>query len=511
LHGAIIASKPHAESNKFRYTTGQRNSSRKASRNLLFRSSPKRKVMVIGLDCADPELVFGPWLDELPNIRRVVQAGVHGKLRSVTPPITVPAWMCMMTSRDPGELGIYGFRNRSEYGYDKLSVANSASVHEKTVWDILSESGKESIVIGVPPTYPVKALRGNLVSCFLTPGAQSQYTYPHELRPELQRLVGDYMVDVKGFRTDKKQWLLSQIYEMTTKRFTVAKHLLRNKPWDFFMMVEMGTDRIHHGFWQFMDPRHVLYAGEGNAFREAIHDYYKYVDSLVGELLEFADDNTRVIIVSDHGAKRMDGAIALNEWLVQKGYLALKHYPKEPMRLDELEIDWSRTKAWGEGGYYGRVSINVEGREPEGIVPKAEYDAVRRKLKEELEALGDENGISIGTRVVLSEEVYRDRRNIAPDLSVFFGDLYWRSSGMVGGGKIHGKENDTGPDGANHNWDGILVMAEGKALGKGTQNVRPLQGLRLYDVAPTVLEAFKIAPLPKMQGTVIGNQLARAV
>jgi predicted AlkP superfamily phosphohydrolase/phosphomutase len=466
--------------------------------------------MVIGLDCADPELVFGPWLSDLPNIRRVLDAGVHGKLRSVTPPITVPAWMCMMTSRDPGELGVYGFRNRGDYSYDKLSIVDSSSIREETVWDLLGRTGKDSIVIGVPPTYPVKPLRGSLVSCFLTPGSHSQYTYPHGLRSELQRLVGDYMVDVKGFRTDKKQWLLSQIYEMTTKRFTVARHLLRTRPWDFFMMVEMGTDRIHHGFWQFMDPHHVLYPGDGNGFGKAIHEYYKYVDSLLGELLEFADKYTRVLIVSDHGAKRMDGAIALNEWLVQNGYLVLKRYPSGPARFEELEVDWPRTRAWGEGGYYGRVCLNVEGREPQGAVPRSEYDRLRRQLKEELEALGDEEGNLIGTHAVFSEEVYRDTRNVAPDLSVFFGDLYWRSSGMVGGGKIHCKENDTGPDGANHNWDGIFLMAEGRDLHR-SGGAESLNGLRLYDVAPTILEAFKIAPLPRMQGRAIERSLARAV
>jgi len=478
---------------------------------MLFRRAPKRKVMVIGLDCADPELVFQHWLDDLPNIKRVVQAGVHGKLRSVTPPITVPAWMCMVTSLDPGELGVYGFRNRSDYSYGKLAIANSASIREETLWDILGREGKDCIVIGVPPTYPVKPLRGSLVSCFLTPGSHSQFTYPNELRSEVQKLVGDYMVDVRGFRTDKKQWLLSQIYEMTAKRFTVAKHLLSTRPWDFFMMVEMGTDRIHHGFWQFMDPQHVLYQSANN-FKNAIYEYYKYVDSLVGELLEFADANTNVLIVSDHGAKRMDGVIALNEWLVQKEYLVLKCYPTAPTRFDQLEIDWSKTRAWGEGGYYGRVFLNVQGREPEGVVPVSEYEGFRRSLKEELESLGDSKGHPIGTRVVLSNEAYKRIRNIAPDLSVFFGDLYWRSSGMVGGGKIHSKENDTGPDGANHNWDGIFMMAEGNHLVDGTRGLPSLEGLRILDVAPTVLESFKLSPLPQMQGkAVAAAELAKAV
>jgi predicted AlkP superfamily phosphohydrolase/phosphomutase len=460
--------------------------------------------MVIGLDCADPALVFSRWPSDLPNINRVMQAGIFGPLRSVTPPITVPAWMCMMTSRDPGELGVYGFRNRSDYSYHKLAIADSGSIHEETVWDVLSRAGKESIVIGVPPTYPVKPLRGSLVSCFLTPGSQSQFTYPHDLRREIQRVADDYMVDVKGFRTEKKDWLLGQIYAMTTKRFTVAKHLLKTRPWDFFMLVEMGTDRIHHGFWQFMDPQHVLYPG-ANAFQEAIHDYYVYVDSLIGELLDFADDDTRVMIVSDHGAKRMDGAICLNEWLLQKGYLVLKRYPTEPTGIEDLEIDWRHTRAWGEGGYYGRIFLNVAGREPQGIVAAAEYDRTRRAIKQEIEALCDSQGRLLGTTAVLSDETYRETRNIAPDLSVFFDNLYWRASGAVGSGCIHTRLNDTGPDGANHDWHGIAAMAEGKNL-KSKSAGSVVEGLSLLDIAPTILEAYGIKPLPCMRGRAITRQ-----
>jgi predicted AlkP superfamily phosphohydrolase/phosphomutase len=218
------------------------------------------------------------------------------------------------------------------------------------------------------------------------------------------------------------------------------------------------------------------------------------------------------MLVSDHGAKRMNGAIALNEWLVQRGYLALKKYPTAPTRFEDLEIDWPHTKAWGEGGYYGRISLNVEGREPHGAVPREEYDPLRRKLREELESLGDADGRPIGTRVVFSNESYRQTKNIAPDLSVFFGDLYWRSSGMVGGGSIHCKENDTGPDGANHNWDGIFLMAEGKDLGRADGAASaPLPGMRIYDVAPTILEAFRISSTAQMQGRTIRRELAYAV
>ena len=468
----------------------------------------KKRVMLIGLDCADPRLVFDRWLDDLPNIKRVVEAGAHGPLRSATPPITVPAWMSMMTSQDPGQLGLYGFRNRTDYSYTGMSVANSASIKQRTVWDILGDANKTSIIIGVPPTFPPKPMRGDLIGCFMTPSIDQQYTYPASLSSEVQKIAGEYLVDVKGFRTPKKEWLLDQIYQMTERRFKVAKHLLERRNWDFFAMVEMGVDRIHHGFWQFMDPEHVLYE-PGSPFENAIYEYYKYIDRWVGELLDHADENTLIMIVSDHGAKRMDGAICINEWLVQKGYLALKSYPQTPTRFEDLDVDWERTSAWGEGGYYGRVFINVKGREPNGIVRPEDYDAFRQKLVEELEALGDESGRPIGTRAVKPEQTYSEVRNIPSDLVVFFGDLYWRSVGSVGTASIHTRENDTGPDGANHDWNGIFIMASGREFARGERRVDvPTGGLQLMDVSPTILNHFGITPEPRMRGRIVP---ARAV
>ena len=106
----------------------------------------KKKVMVIGLDSAAPELVFDQWLDRLPNIRSILQRGAYGPMRSCDPPITVPAWASMMSSKNPGKLGIYGFRNRADYSYDKLSIATSRAIKEDRVWDIFSRMGKRNIL-----------------------------------------------------------------------------------------------------------------------------------------------------------------------------------------------------------------------------------------------------------------------------------------------------------------------------------------------------------------------------
>ncbi|MGH3033591.1 MAG: alkaline phosphatase family protein, partial [Gaiellaceae bacterium] len=222
---------------------------------------------------------------------------------------------------------------------------------------------------------------------------------------------------------------------------------------------------------------------------------YKALDEKLGRLLRFADEGTAVLVVSDHGAKRMDGGICINEWLRREGYLVLKEEPAEPQRLTPDMIDWERTTAWGEGGYYCRLFLNVAGREPQGLIPAEDYERVRVELKQKLEALGDDQGRPIGTVAHRPEELYAEREGIVPDLLVYFGDLYWRSVGQVGTGTVHVFENDTGPDDANHAHEGLYVLvADGVSAGRG-----PERDLR--DVAPTILELLG-EPVPAdMEGT----------
>jgi predicted AlkP superfamily phosphohydrolase/phosphomutase len=439
------------------------------------------RALVIGLDCAPPQLVFERWREELPTLHSLMERGRYGVLRSCDPPITVPAWACMTSSRSPGALGIYGFRNRRDHSYEGLTIADSRSVSAPRVWDVLSARGRSAIVIGVPPSYPVTALNGVMISCFLTPDTQrSQYTYPAELKQEIEGVVGSYMVDVDDFRTSDKERLLADIEEMTEKRFRVAEHLLETRPWDLFFMVEMGTDRMHHAFWRFFDSEHRLHE-PGNRFEGAMLDYYRALDAKINRLLRFADDDTAVLVVSDHGAKRIDGGICVNEWLRNEGYLVLAEEPAEPTPLRPEMVDWRRTTAWGEGGYYCRLSLNVEGREPQGTVPAHEYEQVRAELKAKLEALGDERNRPIGTVAYRPEELYSEQNGIPPDLLVYFGELAWRSIGQVGTGSVHVLENDTGPDDANHAPEGLyLVAAEGVEAGPGEER-------DLRDIAPTLL------------------------
>jgi predicted AlkP superfamily phosphohydrolase/phosphomutase len=133
-----------------------------------------------------------------PNDQLTYGTGGLGILHSCDPPITVPAWASMTSSRSPGTLGFYGFRNRRNHSYDTPSRSPTrARLRVPRLWDLLSARGRQVIVLGVPQTYPVSRVNGVMVSCFLTPDTeQSQYTYPPELKSEIERVVGRYIVDV---------------------------------------------------------------------------------------------------------------------------------------------------------------------------------------------------------------------------------------------------------------------------------------------------------------------------
>lgn len=469
----------------------------------------KRKVLVVGLDCAPPPVLFETGdenplglKDQLPNLSRLVDEGIYGPLSSSIPCITVPAWTSMLTSKDPGVLGFYGFRNRADHSYERMNIASGGAVKEPRVWDILGQADRKSVVVGVPQTYPIRPLDGHLISGFLTPNTDRQYTFPNELRHEVEDVLGGepYDVDVAHFRTTDKSFLVEQIQEMTEKHFQVIKYLMQEKPWDFFMFVEIGLDRMHHGMWKFWDPSHAKHE-PGNPYEDAIPAYYRYLDRELGELLGMIDDDTTVMIVSDHGAQAMRGGFAVNEWLRKEGLLVLKDEPlyEGLVPFEKMEIDWEKTTAWGAGGYYARIFMNVEGREPQGKIPADEYERARDELKERIEAIPDHEGNPMGSIAFKPEDLYRDVRNVAPDLMVYFGGLQWRSIGSFGLPELYTFENDIGPDDANHAQDGVFVLWNLREDHGG----RYVKDMQLMDVTPTALDVMDVEVPRNMQGKIV--------
>ncbi len=441
------------------------------------------KVAVLGLDSVLPELLFDKLLDKLPNFRKIYAEGLHGRLRTCDPPITVPAWMVMMTGKNPGELGIYGFKHRRGFSYNDGYIVTSANVRAKTVWEVLSEKGRRSVVIGVPPGYPVKHVtNASTVSCFLTPSTDRPFTNPDEMRDEVIKAAGGkYIFDVT-FRTEDRAEVKKELFEMTEKRFDVAEHLAKTKPWDFFMMHEIGFDRLHHAFWKFFDPKHPKYV-KGNEYEGIDVEYYSMVDRRIGRLLPFLGEDCATFIVSDHGSKAMKGGFCVNQWLEQEGYLRFKKRPEKPTELEKAEIDWSRTKAWGWGGYYARIFFNVKGREAQGVVDPSDFEAEKRRLSERISKIKDDAGRTMKNWVTEPARLYGKAVGDKPDLMVYFDDLDWRSAGTVGHDSLYLAENDTGPDDSVHSMDGVFMMRE---PGRDLEG-REVKGARAEDVAPTLL------------------------
>jgi predicted AlkP superfamily phosphohydrolase/phosphomutase len=451
------------------------------------------KILVIGLDGAVPELLLND--ERLTNFRRLMDGGCYGRLESIILPNAVPAWMCMATSQDPGSLGVYGCRDRTDHSYGGLSMVNSRSIQETAVWDHMAREGKRAILLGVPPSYPPRQVHGVCVGCYLTPAtSRDVYTYPAAVQHQISALVGEYPMDVKGFRTDRKDWLKNEVYAMSRKHFEVVRHFLQQFDWDYFQFVEIGLDRLQHGFWQFHDPQHGGYT-PGNPYHDVIRDYYAYLDEQVGSILELLDDETVVLVASDHGAQRLDGDFCVNEWLVQEGLLVLNERPREVTPFGQLDVNWGKTKVWSEGGSCARVFFNVKGREPNGTIDKADYERLRDDLKVKFEAGVDDGGHPMGTLVFKPEEVYKTVRNIAPDLIVHFGGLRWRSVGGVGYPSIYARETAAAANGCNHAQFGSFILAAPNNPLHGE-----IAGAHLLDIVPTLLELSGYDIPKSMQG-----------
>jgi len=456
----------------------------------------KKRVIVIGLDCATPKTLFEDFIDECPNIKKLMDNGVYGKLRSSDPPITIPAWMVMSTGKNPGTLGVYGFRHRKGFSYTDFWVASSQSIKEPKIWDILGEKGLKSIILGVPPTFPVQPINGNLVSGFITPDIFSNFTYPPELKEELINALENYIFDVK-FRIANKEQLLIDIYKMTKKHFDAVKYLITKKDWDYCQFVIIGLDRFHHAFWKYYDKKHHKYE-PGNLFESAMKNYYKFLDKQIGELLELLNDNDSVLIVSDHGAKAMKGCLCVNMALEQLGLLKFKEKPKPRTILEEAKIDWKNTYAWGWGGYYARIFLNVKGREENGIIEQDEYELWRDKLIKMLKEIPDNQGKPMNTKIYKPQQLFEQIKGDAPDLMVYFDDLNWRSAGTVGYDSRYLDENDTGPDDAVHDYYGIFIISHlNKTIGKH------LDTKSIVDIAPTILNLLDIEIPKDLEGNII--------
>ncbi len=256
------------------------------------------------------------------------------------------------------------------------------------------------------------------------------------------------------------------------------------------------TDRVQHMFWQYTDPGHPNYnKGLAERFGGVIEDVYIKMDSLVGEVLDRTDEDTLLMIMSDHGFNSFRYAFNLNTWLLQNGYISLKDGLKNSPEFFS-NVDWQKTRAYALGlnGLY----INTKGRETKGIVEKRDLIPLKKELKKRLEDYCEpESGRKVFRSVHLREDIYEgDCVCNAPDLVTGYERNFRASWQTALGGIPEGVVEDN-----NKNWSGDHCVASDLVPGVLICNKRIVKKHpSIMDIAPSVLKEFKMDVPKHMDG-----------
>ncbi|MBI2043101.1 alkaline phosphatase family protein [Candidatus Pacearchaeota archaeon] len=459
------------------------------------------KIFVLGIDGAFPEYIFGEWLDDLPNIKKMVKEGSYAKLNSTIPPLSVTAWSSIYTGKSPADTGIFEYIYRKNNSYDDIHVVTSKNLKEKSIWEIASEHGKKSIVCYLNLTWPIKPFNGWMVSdsIFGSEKDKDSCVYPHELKKELENFLGEIPpLDIASFRDFTKEEIVEEVYKLTEKHINLMKYMLKNKTWDLFFGVIGMSDRMNHTFWKYMDKKHRKY-DPNSKFKNTLMDFYKFLDIKIGEFIDLLDENVKIIVLSDHGITRMHNRINLTDWLIKNKYMVLKESVKEKCKFNPKMVDWEKTRVFAIGAYEGQIFINLENREPKGIVKKEEYGKLIEELTIKLKKILGDDGKELNTKVFIKKINY-DGKMIAeaPDMIIYFDSLeYGCNTSLIGNETLWSPSTAKGSDDATHSQQGIFIMKDNKIRNKNVGEVN------VIDVAPTILNSLGLEIPNDLMGKVI--------
>ena len=461
----------------------------------------KKKVFVLGIDGAMPETIFNDWIDELPNMKKLMQKGCHARLNSTTPPVSVVAWTSMTTGKCPSDHGIFECIYRKGNSYDQ-SIITSRNVMAKRVWDIVEENNKKTINCLVPLTWPLKPTNEIGISGFMTPLMKDiKYTYPENLKQEIEDFIQEpFLIEQEKYRDLSKEELLESITNITKTHLRVIKYLIKQKNWDLFFSVLIGSDRLNHGFWRYCDKTHRKYV-KGNKFENTLKEFYKMVDKNLGEILNLLDENTTIIIVSDHGIQKMDNRVNLTDWLIQNNYMVLKQEIElnNITKFETSMVDWEKTKVFVRGAFDAQIFVNLIGREPNGHVHSEDYDSLIEELAEKLKQIKGDEGKELNTKTFKKKDYFQGKcSDSAPDLLVYFDNLnYGTNTSLIGNPTLWSPRTSAGSDDAAHSKQGIFIMDNKKVKGD-------LNNIDILDITPTILNELNIKIPEDITGNIIG-------
>lgn len=471
----------------------------------------RNKVLVIGLDGATFDLIR-PWIEkgELPALRKLIETGACGELTSTIPPVTAPAWTSFATGKNPGKHGVFDFRMREKNSY-KMKPISMKDRDGEAIWNILSRWDRKVGILNLALTYPPEKVNGFMVSGFLAP-ENKNYSFPNIVLKELKEKIVGYRIHPKTpFSNENKDKYVSEVNEMTENLKEATLFLMEKYDWDFFLTVFQSTDWLQHYF--FEDEKLLL-------------EHYKKIDNSINSIIEKLDKNTTIIIMSDHGFGPLIKSVYINSWLEKNGLIKYKRNLKyllfrlgltpvsaynllRKLKLTKIykmmsretkneliqaffsfsDIDWAKTKAYSVG-FIGQIFINLEGREPLGIVkPGDEYKETTKFIVTKLRELKDpDSGARVVDEVYLKEEIYSGKHlDGAPDI-IFLTTKYMQSEIEFGSKSLVGPSPKSFS--GHHRINGIVII-NGPQIKKRAE----ILNSRIVDLVPTILYLMGI-PIP---------------
>lgn len=431
----------------------------------------KKRVVLIGLD-GTPFTLAQRFIQDgtMPNLAEITRRGSLLQMDTSIPDISSVAWTSFMTGSNPGRHGIFGFVDLQPGTY-KQFFPNSNHIRADVLWDLVSRTGRRSIVINVPSTYPAKAVNGILVSGFVAIDL-NKATYPPALVPRLREM--GYRIDVDARKAQESlDALMSDILETLDRRVQTLLWLFDSEQWDLFVGVITSTDRLQHFFWDAIED-------SSHKYHSAFRNYYRRVDDFLGRIAGRLRDEV-FMLMSDHGFTGITKQVYLNRWLVDNGYLKLK---ADARSIEDI--------AEGSQAFVldpGRVFINIRGKYPLGCVGADDAQKLADEVKQGIESITDDGRRTI-SRVYEREEIYSGPCVAsAPDLCVqpVYG---YDFKGAVNKSQLMDRDLFTGM----HTQDDatFFINVDADAL----NGKRP----HITDVAPTVLDAMGIERAATMEG-----------
>ena len=494
-------------------------------------------TLVIGLDGACRS-VLEPMVDDsaLPNIAESLDRGVVAPLESQLPPWTPSAWPSLYTGVNPGKHGVYDFLRFDGYDWD---VVNYSHVKQHAVWELLSLEGYSSVVLNVPVTHPPRAFDGVIVPGYTAP--EHPECHPAGIWDELNRELGTYDLYTEPLESGSSEEERKRGYRrLSEMRGNAFRYLVRTRDPDFGFVQFQQSDTVFHEFPEQPDT---------------VRRVYETIDREIGKILDTCDPDV-TLLVSDHGIGPMEGhEFRVNDYLRDEGLVrvtgagggmpswksvsrkrlqqgeesgpvdrspaeravelaaragltsqrlgavirrlgledvVLKTVPADLVRAGTEQVDFQRSTAYMRSRTEMGVRINVEGREPAGVVPESEYEQVRSDVIDILSPIETPDGELVFERVLPREAVFdgphlKDAPDIVTVPTRFDHFLVANLKGAQFGEPTEPWE---------HKREGIVVVS-----GAGIESDPTLQKPHLFDITPTILSTFGLPVGRRMDGS----------